>query len=288
MLDDHVRQRLAQLVAENQPRRARVPPSAGATSAWSGGQPGYLRADPDEEEDDDSAEVLPPRASGPAHPVERWRLFGLAHLKVVAALLVVGLLCAGWGVLRARPVALASTPTVSSATVPKASGSPGALSATPSASPAAAPILVHVLGAVRRPGVVTLGQRARVRDAIAAAGGLTGDAAPGELNLAQLLQDGQQVVIGTRKKPRGEVRTGSGDGPGTGSSSDPGGSAGVLDLNAATETQLEDLPGVGPVTAGKIAAWRQQHGRFSRVEELQEVDGIGPKTFAQIAPHVRV
>ena len=62
----------------------------------------------------------------------------------------------------------------------------------------------------------------------------------------------------------------------------------MVDLNAATLAQLDTLPGVGPVTAQRIVAWRTQHGHFSRVEELQEVDGIGPKTYAQIAPHVRV
>ena len=62
----------------------------------------------------------------------------------------------------------------------------------------------------------------------------------------------------------------------------------VVDLNAATVDQLDTLPGVGPVTAQKILDWRQQHGRFSRVDELQEVDGIGPKTYARLAPHVRV
>jgi competence protein ComEA len=62
----------------------------------------------------------------------------------------------------------------------------------------------------------------------------------------------------------------------------------VLDLNEADATQLEELPGVGPVTAGAIVAWRTEHGRFGTIEELQEVDGIGPKTYARIAPHVRV
>jgi competence protein ComEA len=62
----------------------------------------------------------------------------------------------------------------------------------------------------------------------------------------------------------------------------------VLDLNMATAQELDTLPGVGPVTAAKIISWREEHGRFSRVEELQEVDGIGPKTYAELAPHVRV
>ena len=64
--------------------------------------------------------------------------------------------------------------------------------------------------------------------------------------------------------------------------------AGTLDLNAATAEQLDTLPGVGPVTAASIIAWRTRNERFSRIEELQEVDGIGPKTYAQLAPHVRV
>ena len=73
-----------------------------------------------------------------------------------------------------------------------------------------------------------------------------------------------------------------------GSATGGGSSAtGAVDLNRANQSQLEELPGVGPVTAQAILTWRQQHGRFSRIEELQEVDGIGPTTYAQIAPHVR-
>jgi competence protein ComEA len=80
-------------------------------------------------------------------------------------------------------------------------------------------------------------------------------------------------------------QTGAGGGATASGGGEPGGQ---IDLNSATASQLDTLPGVGPVTAERIIAWRTEHRRFSRVEELQEVDGIGPKTYAQIAPHVRV
>lgn len=146
---------------------------------------------------------------------------------------------------------------------------------------------MHVLGAVRRPGVVTLPERARVRDAVSAAGGFARSAAPGDLNLAAVLEDGQQVRIGTAKKPGGEIRSGSAPGPAGAATGRPD-DGGVVDLNQATQADLETLPGVGPVTAEKILAWRSEHGRFTRVEELQEVDGIGPKTYAELSPHARV
>jgi competence protein ComEA len=129
-----------------------------------------------------------------------------------------------------------------------------------------------------------LPDNARVQDAIDAAGGLTRQADPGELNLAQLLSDGQQVLIGTARHPAGEVR----EQPGSSDASSGPTAQGALDLNRANQAQLEELPEVGPVTAQAILAWRQEHGRFTRIEELQEVDGIGPKTYGQIAPHVRV
>ena len=206
--------------------------------------------------------------------------FGRMHLGVICALLALGLMTAGWLLLRARPVAVASPGDVVTMAKPMET----AASATPTTAKSASKIVVHVLGAVRHPGLVRLPENSRVQDAIEAAGGLTGRADPGELNLAQLLSDGQQVVIGTASDPAGEVREQSG----SGTAGDSTVTGAAVDLNRANQAQLEELPGIGPVTAQAILAWRQQHGRFTRIEELQEVDGIGPKTYAQIAPHVRV
>ncbi len=205
--------------------------------------------------------------------------FSRTHLGVIGVLLILGMLAAGWLLLRARPVAVASPSEVVTVSTPTHTQG----SAPPTTSKPVSKIVVHVLGAVRQPGLVRLPDGSRVQDAIDAAGGLTNRADPGELNLAQLLGDGQQVVIGTRTDPAGEVRDQPGSGRGSGAAA-----TGGLDLNHASQPQLEELPGVGPVTAQAILAWRQQHGRFSRIEELQEVDGIGPKTYAEIAPHVRV
>jgi competence protein ComEA len=208
-------------------------------------------------------------------------------------LLVLGLVLAVVALLRARPVALA-TPQISvsvSPYQPSATVVPGEASAS---STPATQIVVHVLGAVRRPGLVQLPDRSRVSDAIDAAGGLRGSAEPGDLNLAQIVVDGQQILIGSRGDPGGEVRNG-GEGARTADSRSAGpaggnspGPSSQLDLNAATAAQLDTLPGVGPVTADRILNWRAEHGRFRRVEELQEVEGIGPKTYAQLAPLVRV
>ena len=209
------------------------------------------------------------------------RGFTRLHLSVVSALVVFGLLCAGWALLRSRPVAVASPGAPASVSTPHPE-----VGASPSGpTTRASTIVVHVLGAVRVPGLVRLPERSRVQDAIKAAGGLTSAARPRELNLAQVLADGQQVVIGTARRPAGEVRDQASTPP---KSTQDGSPVGTLDLNHATPAQLEQLPGIGPVTAAAIVAWREQHGRFSRVEELQEVDGIGPKTYALIAPLVRV
>jgi len=265
--------RLALLLAEQPPRRARgpglvqseepVPVAAGLATEAAHGERVQLS-----DETGGIVDALPPQR------------FGRMHLGVICALLLLSVMAAGWLLLRARPVAVASPGDVVTVATPSQS----AASATPSMAKSASKIVVHVLGAVRRPGLVRLPENARVQDAIDAADGLTRQADPGELNLAQLLSDGQQVLIGTARHPAGEVR----EQPRSGDASSGPTAQGALDLNRANQAQLEELPEVGPVTAQAILAWRQEHGRFTRIEELQEVDGIGPKTYGQIAPHVRV
>ncbi len=262
VLSEVVRQRLAALLEEVPARRAIGPPP-----------------------DEGPAPAVPTPAPDAAAPDGRrvlaewgrtaWE-FTRSHLVAVGIVLLTGCLWAGYSVLQARstPVErpVSAEPTVVSSPTP-----------TPTVP---APILVHVLGAVDRPGVVELPEGSRVRDAIEAAGGLAENADPGELNLAAVLSDGTQLVIGDVKKPRGEVRADGGGGRDGGSGGGGGGQK--LSLNSASQAELETLPGVGPVTAGRIVAWREEHGRFSRIEELQEVDGIGPKTYSQLADLVRL
>lgn len=182
-----------------------------------------------------------------------------------------------------------------------ATGSPDAPGAAGQAAPAerVTHVVVHVTGQVGTPGVVTLPQGSRVVDAVEAAGGLTTVADQASLNLARQLTDGEQLWVGRpgEEPPPGLARPGPSTGGGaagagsggTGTGSDAGGGAVlVVDLNTATEAELDELPGVGPVTAGRILAWRDEHGRFSVPEELLEVSGIGERTLEQLRPHVTV
>ncbi|HUX71684.1 MAG TPA: helix-hairpin-helix domain-containing protein [Cellulomonadaceae bacterium] len=141
----------------------------------------------------------------------------------------------------------------------------------------AAGVVVHVVGQVASPGVVRLPPGARVTDAIAAAGGATADADLSVVNLARVLVDGEQVLV-----PRpGETSIAPGQGAAV--------AAGApLDLNAATLAELDALPGIGPVLAQRILDWRAAHGRFTDVEELAEVSGIGPSALSRLRDRVRV
>jgi competence protein ComEA len=146
-------------------------------------------------------------------------------------------------------------------------------------APSAARVVVDVDGEVRRPGVVELASGARVVDAIRAAGGLTSRGDTGTLNLAEVLIDGQQVTVPSTRAPAAPAPAGSADSTGPGASA-----AGPVSLNSATAEQLETLPGIGPVLAAAIIDWRAENGGFTSIDQLQEVSGIGPATFADVAP----
>jgi competence protein ComEA len=137
------------------------------------------------------------------------------------------------------------------------------------AAEAAPRLVVHVVGAVRRPGLFTLKDSARVADAIVRAGGPTRKADLAAVNLAAPLADGQQVVVPARLPP---------------GAAPPGAvpAGGKVSLANATIEQLDELPGIGPVTAQKIVAWRTTHGPFRSVEDLDDVPGIGPARVEQL------
>jgi competence protein ComEA len=148
------------------------------------------------------------------------------------------------------------------------------VTAARAASPATAArlLVVDVVGAVRRPGLVRLAEGSRVAAAIAQAGGLRRGAERAGVNFAAPVSDGQQVVV-----PQRGAAVAAGVGGGAASAS-----TGPVSLSSATAEQLDALPGVGPVTAEKIVAYRQQHGAFRSVDELDAISGIGPSRIADL------
>jgi competence protein ComEA len=152
-----------------------------------------------------------------------------------------------------------------------ARAAPAALEQMESAVPAR--VVVHVAGAVHRPGLYRLNDKARVADAIARAGGGTRRADLSAVNLAAPLVDGSQVLVPARAPP---VPSGA---------SAPGGAGlagGKVSLSTATLEQLDGLPGVGPVTAQKIVDWRTANGAFRSVDDLDAIPGIGPARIEQL------
>lgn len=138
--------------------------------------------------------------------------------------------------------------------------------------PSARPLVVDVVGAVREPGLYHLANGARVADAVAQAGGLSPRADRRAVNLAARVADGQQVVVAARGSP----------GPAAAPSSNGGAPGAPVSLSAASAEQLDTLPGIGPVTADKIVAFRQEHGPFTSVEALDAIPGIGPARIAEL------
>ncbi|MBC8507028.1 MAG: helix-hairpin-helix domain-containing protein [Anaerolineales bacterium] len=153
--------------------------------------------------------------------------------------------------------------------------------------PTPAPIMVHITGAVSNPGVYDLPLDSRVQDAIFAAGGFADDAQIDGVNLAAKLQDGDQVQIPTQRTSA-LPETGSESSQNSGEQSSGTSTFSIVNINTASQAELETLPGIGPVTAEKIIEYRQTRGGFPRIEEIQKVSGIGPATFEKIKDQITV
>jgi competence protein ComEA len=212
---------------------------------------------------------------------------GAAQLAVVAVVVAVGLAVTCWWLVRGSThpaTELAAAPAAGLAPVTPAAVTPAAAPAgagsAPASTAAPATVTVDVAGKVRHPGIAVLDAGARVVDALAAAGGARPGVDLTGLNLARALVDGEQVVVG--------VPAPSGVAAQAAPSDAPSGPVTLVDLNTATADQLDALPEIGPVTAASILAWRDEHGGFSSVDELLEVDGIGEATLGKLAPYVTV
>ena len=230
---------------------------------------------------------------------------GASHLSVVAVLVAVALGVTAWWTVRASdpgdlvPARSPVEQDVPSLLVsPNTAVSPGPSPATASGTGAEAglgavgvptpemgvgtgEIVVDVAGKVRRPGIARLPFGSRVVDALEAAGGTRRGVNLGSLNLARVLVDGEQVLVGVATVPG--VAASAAAAPAPPGTEPP---APLVSLNTADQAALETLPGVGPVTAQSILQWRAEHGSFTAVEELLDIPGIGEATLAELAPFV--
>ena len=183
--------------------------------------------------------------------------------------------------------ALAIVVALGSAGVPEVAGPEATVGGSAQADSAAGELVIDVAGAVVTPGVYRLAPGARIGDAIDAAGGFSprvdAERAATELNLAATLADGQQVRVPSRDDDAPVVGGGSGSGAG----GDSSGSSSLIDLNRATQAELESLPGIGPVTAGKIIEARAQ-SPFRTIDELRERGLVGQKTFDSLRALITV
>lgn len=226
----------------------------------------------------------------------------LGVLGLLAALLL-GLVLFGVQRLRAdqRAVAAAALPAEGPAaggqpatpsSAPAAEGAPGADGASTNASQKAETIVVHVVGAVVKPGVYELPAGARAVDAVQAAGGALPNGDPDQLILAQRLSDGDKIWVpakGEASAPNPPpVAKDATVVPAASRAGGNGGTAGPVkvNINTASEAELEKVPGIGKTTARAIVEYRKSHGRFTKVEDLDNVKGIGPATLAKIRPYL--
>lgn len=226
---------------------------------------------------DDAAERAGPDYSvTPPEPVPRTRVRRLAERWLPESLLRSRVDPGRAGVLAIALVAVVVLLGVAAmAWTSRSAAEPAPPPVLPPPLPAAAEpdLVISVVGRVDRPGLVTVEPGSRVADAVAAAGGALPDTDLTGLNLARRLTDGEQLYVAVPTPPQAQAGQ-AGDGK--------------VDLNIATEEQLDELPGVGEITAKRIVQWRSEHGRFESVEQLREVGGIGSSRFAKLRELVRV
>lgn len=209
---------------------------------------------------------------------------GPAQLAVVAVLVAAGLAVTAWWVVRSEPSPVApvapAAPGPAEALATPSGGATGPAGPTASEGAAGDTVTVDVAGKVRRPGIAILDAGARVVDALQAAGGVRPGVDLSGINLARLLVDGEQVLVGVAVPAAAPPAAPS---PGAAT---PG--ATLVNINTAGLAELETLPEVGPVTAQAIVTWREDNGGYTAVDELLEVDGIGEATLEAMAPFVTV
>ncbi|MCG7286601.1 ComEA family DNA-binding protein [Cellulomonas sp. ACRRI] len=214
----------------------------------------------------------------------RWRVAPRTAGIALGALLLVGGAVAlrSAGQPTGEPVAV-EEPAVTAPATAQGDGEPGPAAAEE------ATVWVHVVGEVESPGVVAMPAGSRVADAVTAAGGALPGADLTALNLAAVVQDGAQIrVPAPGEEPLAADDTGGGAGAGGGGAGGAGAGGGAVDVNAAGAAELQTLPGIGPVLAERIVAWREANGPFASVDALLDVSGIGPAVLGQIRDLVRV
>lgn len=197
-----------------------------------------------------------------------WRVPPTQLRALVTVAVAAGVLLTWW-LLSARPRTSDPTAVQVSAAAQHEHSTGGAAAHADPGGTAGRMLIVDVEGKVKRPGIVTLPRGSRVHQAIAKAGGVVDGTDTSTINLARILVDGEQIIVGA---PAAGTAAGSGAAV----------AGGRVSLSSATAEQLDELPGIGPVTADAIIAHRTSHGGFQRVEDLLDVQGIGEKTLADL------
>ena len=260
------------------------------TSSGDGGRPDR----PGDESDsafwgDDRPRRRPGRAPS---ALERWADLVRSHsfeVRGTVAIVVLVALVAGFVWFRVGSAASDAAPGAVRTSTAATQSKPATRRASPSAGPASvattrgrgATMFVHVAGAVQKPGVIELPVGARVIDALDAVGGALADADLDRLNLAAKVVDGQQILVPKLGQPLPSGASGT-------SGAATGGVTGPVNLNTASATELETLPGIGPVLAAAIVSERERRGGFRSVNELRQVRGIGEARFTDLKPLVTV